>query len=187
MNAAAEGWFRPRSTTFSVFKGPSRRADRKSEDAKQCRGAQPQARQSFSPRSPSTRLRRPPGGSLSGGGGVLWSRPLRAGLPFAAGPLISGRNVRAESARARGEGIEGTLRVRHGRLRVMRAQRHPAHRPAAPPSPGARPGWEVARARATLGYSAARQVRRRVGAGCQHSVSSQPSGPALSARDPSSL
>lgn len=69
------------------------------------------------------------------GAGRNMAPPLQAGLPVAAGPLISGRNVCAGSARAPGEGIEGTLRVRLGRLRVVRAQRHPAHRPAAPPSP----------------------------------------------------
>ncbi|KAK7803580.1 hypothetical protein U0070_004216 [Myodes glareolus] len=48
--------------------------------------------------------------------------------------MNSAERLRGKCARA-GEGIEGTLRVRLGRLRVVRAQRHPAHRPAAPPSP----------------------------------------------------
>lgn len=55
------------------------------------------------------------------------------------------------------------------------------------PARGARPGWEEARARATQANSAARQVRRRVGAGCQHPAFPQPTGPALSARHPRSL
>lgn len=93
---------------------------------------------------------------------------------------------RGQFARA-GEGIEGALRIRLGRLRVVRAQRHPAHRPAAPPSPRGAARVGGGESASDTGVSVARQVRRRVGAGCQRSASPQPSGPALGARDLSAL
>lgn len=93
---------------------------------------------------------------------------------------------RDQFARA-GEGIEGALRIRLGRLRVVRAQRHPAHRPAAPPSPRGAARVGGGESASDTGVSVARQVRWRVGAECQRSVSPQPSGLVLGARDLSAL
>lgn len=80
-----------------------------------------------------------------------------------------------------GEGIEGALLVRLSPLRVVRAQRHPAHRLAAPPSPRGAARVGGGESVSDTGASAARQVRRWVGVGCQRPVSPQPSGPTQSA------
>lgn len=64
---------------------------------------------------------------------------------------------RGQFARA-GEGIEGALRIRLRRLRVVRAQRQPAHRPAAPPSPRGAARVGGGESASDIGVSVVRQV-----------------------------